>query len=464
MQSALLIRLRPLGPWRYGAGDGGDNRLDTLYRSDRLYSAVTLAMRQLGHLEEWLQATAHAAAPAVVFGSLFPFQGDVLFAAPPATLWPPPANLVASPSPVFLTKTRWSAAHFVPLSAIDSLLTGQPLLADQWFPDPESACLLRRDRPSSSPFRAITRSSAAVDRLSQTGSEVNLLAGVEFEAGAGLWTIARFQDAAAEGLWSGRVQGAFKLLADSGFGGGRSKGWGQTQSPDFQKGLWPGLLFPKTARLRKNEAADAPESSLHWLLSLYSPASSDQVDWAGGDYRVILRAGRVQSPVISGALKKQLRLVSEGSVLSASADLVGAAVDVAPDGFAHPVYRSGLALALRLPPARIAAATEKAAEELTATEEEVPVTEQAAPVTEEAAPVATEQEVPVAEQAAPVTEEAAPLATEQEVPVAEQEVPGEPTPAAEATAESAPPEPAIEPPVEVLPEPDAEPEKGNYEI
>ena len=47
--------------------------------------------------------------------------------------------------------------------------------------------------------------------------------------------------------------------------------------------------------------------------------------------------------------KKTVRMVSEGCVLASHIEPVGAAVDVAPDGFAHPVYRSGLALSLRLP-------------------------------------------------------------------------------------------------------------------
>jgi CRISPR type III-A-associated RAMP protein Csm4 len=380
MQQALLIRLRPLGPWRYGPADGSHERTDTLYRSDRLFSAVTLAMQQLGVLEEWLDATARAETPAVVFSSLFPFQGDTLFATPPSTLWPPPANLVTSPSPVFLTKTRWSAAQFVPLTAIDSLLTGQTLLADQWFPDPESACLLRRDRPSSSPFRAIARSSAAVDRITKAGGEVKSLAGVEFEAGAGLWSVARFQDAAAESAWSQRVQGAFRLLADSGFGGGRSKGWGQTQAPEFQKGAWPTLLLPKVGRAQRNGNGDAPASTLYWLLSLYSPSASDTVDWTGGDYRLLVRSGRVESASASGALKKQARMVSEGGVLSASIEPVGAAVDVAPDGFSHPVYRSGLALALQFPSLRISVEKEKAVEEPMTVEEAVePVVDEERP-------------------------------------------------------------------------------------
>jgi len=41
-------------------------------------------------------------------------------------------------------------------------------------------------------------------------------------------------------------------------------------------------------------------------------------------------------------------------VLAASQAPTGTAVDVAPDNFAHPVYRSGFALALKLPMAKAA--------------------------------------------------------------------------------------------------------------
>ncbi len=115
MKPAVLIRLRPAGPWRSGPGDGAHDRIDVLYRSDRLYSAVTLAMRQLDLLESWLDATARAATPAVLFSSLFPYQSETLFAPPPSTIWPPPAALVTSPTPVFLSKMRWNAVRFVPL-------------------------------------------------------------------------------------------------------------------------------------------------------------------------------------------------------------------------------------------------------------------------------------------------------------------------------------------------------------
>ncbi len=171
MPQALLVRLRPSGPWRFGPSDGATDRVDTLYRSDRLFSAVTLAMRQLGLLDSWLDATARAPKSAVAFSSLYPFQGDALYITPPANLWPPPVSLISSPSPVFLAKVRWRAAYFVPVSLVDGMLTGQSVLADQWIPDSESGCLLRRDRPSSSPFRTVLRGSAPVDRLSLTSVE-----------------------------------------------------------------------------------------------------------------------------------------------------------------------------------------------------------------------------------------------------------------------------------------------------
>jgi CRISPR type III-A-associated RAMP protein Csm4 len=360
MQRAVLIRLRPSGPWRYGPGDGGQNRVDTLFRSDRVFSAVTLAMRDLGFLEEWLDATARNTRPAVTFSSLLPYQAETLFAPPPATLWPPPSASVSTSSPAFLTKVRWKVARFVPFSVIESILTGETILADQWIADPESGCLLRRDRPSASPFRMVVRSSGAVDRVSHSAVYVDTHACAEFESTSGLWAVARFSDGLSESTWNDRLRGAFRLLADTGFGGRRSSGWGQTEAPEVQSGPWPGLLSPKLGRMSGNgtQAAEkngsqpaevGSEASLYWLLSLYSPSSTDSIDWTAGQYEPTVRGGRVESTSGSGIEKKTVRMIAEGSVLAAHSEPTGVAVDVAPDGFAHPVYRSGLALALKLP-------------------------------------------------------------------------------------------------------------------
>ncbi|MCX6627658.1 MAG: hypothetical protein NTW28_08525, partial [Candidatus Solibacter sp.] len=104
-------------------------------------------------------------------------------------------------------------------------------------------------------------------------------------------------------------------------------------------------------RLAKEPAPTTPAVHLqaHWLLSLFTPAAGDAVDWARGSYTVLARGGRVDSPAGSGELKKQIQMVAEGSVLYADGVPLGAAADVAPDGFAHPVFRAGFALAIPLP-------------------------------------------------------------------------------------------------------------------
>ena len=87
----------------------------------------------------------------------------------------------------------------------------------------------------------------------------------------------------------------------------------------------------------------------HWLLALFTPAAEDSIDWTRGNYSVIVRGGRVDSPARQGDLKKQLNMVAEGSVLVAAKSPEGASPDVGPDGFPHPVYRAGFALAIPLP-------------------------------------------------------------------------------------------------------------------
>ena len=189
--------------------------------------------------------------------------------------------------------------------------------------------------PSPGPFRVAVRSSAAVDR-SGAGVSPHSTACLEFTPGSGLWTVAQFASDAAREQWTGHITSAFRLLADSGFGGERSSGWGRSDAPEITEG-----------EVVINVRESAPTG--YWLLSLFHPASSDTVDWAQGDYSLTTRGGRVESDVRWGDGKKLTRMVAEGSVIVASAEPRGAASDVAPDGFPHPVYRAGFALAIPIP-------------------------------------------------------------------------------------------------------------------
>jgi len=325
--------MRPTSPWRTGPASGARERVDTLYHSDSLYSAITNTLRLLGGapLADWLAATAqNPAGSSVRFSSVFPLFTEHLLVAPPRTNWPPQAS----------SKTRWKGARYVPLSLIRQLLAGAPLDDDQWTVDGASECLVPANLGG--PFKTAIRSSAGVDRLN--GNAVpHSSACIEFQSGGGLWFLVSYSDEAARDTWDAHIKTAIRLLADSGFGGERGRGWGRTASPSFTDGQCPDLILPAS------DTNPGDPSDQHWLLSLYSPAESDPIDWTRGNYSTIERGGWVDSPVQSGSPKKRVRMIEEGSVVAAPTSPAGRAPDVAPDGFPHPVFRAGFALSIPLP-------------------------------------------------------------------------------------------------------------------
>ena len=233
MHPGLVVKLRPSGPWRIGPDSGARNRVDAIYHSDSLYSAVTSAMARLGSLEEWLDATARSQEPAVCFGSCFPFLDGGSYVVPPRTVWPPA-------SPAISARVRWKSARFVPLGIVQAILAGRKLDENQWTIDGPSECLAPAGAPG--PFRTAVRWSAAVDRL--TGAtERHSTACLEFRPGCGLWTVASFADEAARDRWQEPVKAAFRLLADTGFGGERSRGWGRSEPPEFAEGTLPEMIL-----------------------------------------------------------------------------------------------------------------------------------------------------------------------------------------------------------------------------
>jgi len=331
MPGILQVRLTAVGPWRIGPNSGDRDRVDRVFHSDSLYSAVSSAMARLGLLDDWLESTARGGEPMVRFSSCFPFQGDVLFVVPPRNLWPPPAS----------SKVRWKGARFVPLGVVEALVEGRPVGEEHWSVDGDSECLIFSG--AQGPFRVSVRSSAAVDREG-SGVEPHSTACLEFAPRSGVWFLAAFRDDQAREQWSDRVQGALRVLADSGFGGERSNGWGRVESVRCSE--IPSVL-PVPA-----EPSVSPERDIEtgwWMLSLFHPASADTIDWKRGNYTLTTRGGRVESDQRWGDAKKPTRMVTEGSVLVAGREPRGSVTDVAPEDFPHPVYRAGFALAIPVP-------------------------------------------------------------------------------------------------------------------
>ncbi len=334
MRPGFLVKLKPDGPWRIGPDTGDAHRTGQILHSDAVYSALTHAMARLGELDAWLAATAASpGGPEVCFSSCYPFHRDTLLVVPPRGVWPPPPS----------AKLRYQSVRFVPLSFIEGLFSDQPVDEDRWLIDGPSECLLPSGKgPGAGPFRVTLRSHAAVDRLIPGQVHTHSTACLEFAEGAGLWLAVEFQNEDASERWGAPVRAALRLLADSGIGGRRSLGWGRAQMPEITEGSLPGLIWsPK-------EDSAASEHAW-WLLSLFAPAETDEVDWRRGSYTTLTRSGRIESSANWGGLKVPLPMIAEGSVVVAPAEPRGSARDIAPPGFPHPVYRSGFAVSIPIP-------------------------------------------------------------------------------------------------------------------
>lgn len=321
MTSGFIVRFRPVGPWRLGPSSGARDRVDGVLHSDTLFSALTIAADKLGLIAEWLAATAEAVEPAVRIGSGFPFIGRTLLAPAPRHVWPP----------VIASKIRWQAAKLVPLQVIPRLLSYESLKEDRWAVDPASESVLPVEKfgEVSPPFRVRMRQTAAVDRLSNVSTEAVTTACLEFADSAGMWC-----PVFCVPEWRDRVQSLFRLVADAGVGGERSSGWGRSDTPEFEP--LPSLLTATPAELDQHETG-------YWLLSMFAPANSDRVDWSRGSYSLLRRSGRTDG---RGDIKIESAMVEEGSVLISEDLPSGLARNIAPDGYAHPVYRAGFAVAV----------------------------------------------------------------------------------------------------------------------
>jgi len=319
MPAGMIIRFRPSGPWRFGPSTGERSRTDLTGPSDLLYAAVGEALRWLGEGSLWREAVREAPDPAFRLSSLFLYSGRSLFVPPPASLWPPPAS----------NRLRWRAAQYVPVHLVSELLQQRPLLEERWEIDLRSQCLIAAG--TAPPVRVAVRRRAAVDRIAPGSIAPHATACLEFAPNAGVWAVAAFRSASDQEQWEPLLRAAFRLLADEGLGGERRLGWGRAEAVEFQSGPFPKLLsgvFPE-------EEAGAG----YWLLSLFYPAASDEVDWEAGSYALTERG----SPG-----SERVRMAAPGSVLRASRPPRGQWVRLARMEV-EPAVRAGFALAVPLP-------------------------------------------------------------------------------------------------------------------
>ena len=158
------------------------------------------------------------------------------------------------------------------------------------------------------------------------GSEIWHVETVQFNDNCGLWFAANFDN----GKTKQKIETLLRVLGDTGIGGERNAGYGMFK-----------LKKPEnTIEMSQVKTAD------HFItLSRISPKSSVQLgQLLTGNiaYNLIELSGRMTN-TDSNTRRKQIHLMTEGSVLHTDEEPVGRLVNFKPDDCSHPVYRYGYA-------------------------------------------------------------------------------------------------------------------------
>ena len=335
MMAIRAYRLRMTAPLH--VGDQGVGLEETLayVPSDTLFSAVVT----------WSHLAAHAGIvdsldesfsgmPPLRLTSAFPFAHDVYLLPKPQLAMTPddPAG-----SGKQYKRVRWvSFAVFSALASgirqrdLDTLWAERMLLQQGavWTTREEYARLAGVLEPDGEVIRiwsTLRVPKVTIDRVHNAGTLFHV-GRVHFARGCGLWFLAQ-----GEQDWLQRVEDALAVLADSGLGGQRSRGNGQfvmerSTPPEFKPPVGMKSYGVLLSRL-------AP--TVNELHLLRCPSAS---------YSLATVAGWSGDPVSSPVIRKQVRMLAEGSVVGWTDKKLGQLIDVTPDKapVSHPLYRNGI--------------------------------------------------------------------------------------------------------------------------
>ncbi|PDO09537.1 MAG: type III-A CRISPR-associated RAMP protein Csm4 [Candidatus Reconcilbacillus cellulovorans] len=307
----LTVEMRFRGPVRIGTGGFGMEGSGLILHSDTLFSALYIA---------WLRLYG-GPVPKMRVSSAFPRAGGVVY-------YPRPQLPIPG------------------LTPDDALAFGKSLKALRWVAEPsffrwirgaafraeDVHAMLKAEEVLDKQAAVRDRPRAAVDRFG-AGTNLYWVGETFFADGDGLTFFAEVPDGEAD-----RFCRAVEWLGDEGIGGRRSSGYGAFE-PRFSAS-WP---F-EAATAGEAAGGSAGNAAGYVLLSLYGPNADERrrVVALLQAYHLVERTGWTESVGGQPGLRhRRVVMVAEGSVLREPVE--GGIVDVAPDGFPHPVYRYGKA-------------------------------------------------------------------------------------------------------------------------
>lgn len=327
-----LCRLKMAAPLHVGErGIGVEATLDYL-PSDTLFSALCVTWLEMGqgYAARTTGLAEHfAAQPPLLLTSAFPYVGGLHL------LPKPHIRVQPAGGGKEYKRVRWvSPAVFAAMLACteaqalaDLWQNGSALLGDDvWITQNECDALnahpevakngddlprLRREG-----FWAEMRvPHVAVDRV-RNASTLFHVGRVHFAPGSGLWLALR-----GEQEWISAAIDALTLRGEAGIGGQRSRGHGQYVLEPAHDPALEALL-----------AAPGSSAAPVILLSRAAPteAQMDRLKHEDAAYGLALVGGYSGPANGAGVIRKQVRLLTEGSVIGGGPDIPGSLVDVTP--------------------------------------------------------------------------------------------------------------------------------------
>ncbi len=311
--------------------------------SDTLFAALVARLAELRGVAavEALVGAARADPP-FVLSSAFPRAGQICFF--PMPLRPPTALAPEGPRPKDLKKVKFvSAELFRALSqgqaladlitSVEKLHSGQVLLTQD-----EHKQLPPAVRESQIVWKIEKRPRVAVGRVAHN-SQIYFTGRTTFQPDCGLWFGVRW--IRRDDILAQTLAALWADLGDAGLGGVRNSGFGRCE-------------------IKHAGSLDLPDANTKLWVSLgrYLPRADemDALRAEGAAYTIETVGGWVDSPVSKSERRRAIRVIAEGAVLGqVSRAVPGQIADVQPDyngtqPLGHPVWRSGLALAVGLRP------------------------------------------------------------------------------------------------------------------
>ena len=341
---AMAYPLRPRAPFHFGVRGVGVEATALMARSDSLFSALCITLRELYGKAELTRFLGQfptrdnpARDPPLLLSAGLPYAGEVRFL--PRPLLPVP-GLESAPTEqkyqkkiAFVSETIFRAwvggGDVLQYYERRNLLHGGQV----WVTADERAALsgfddfLDEDTGRVRMWVVGDVPRVTVDRVSSSSS-VYQAGQVRFAPGAGLYLLVGWRD----DEWRDRFRELLQVLGDAGIGGERSSGYG--------------LFTPL-----KPQPVTLPDAdgTARWvtLSSCWPLPGQEGILEPGAAYRLENRRGWMDSPDGRNLRRKSVHMLEPGSVLCTLPEqtVYGGLADVTPKVFkAHTVWRYGLAL------------------------------------------------------------------------------------------------------------------------